>query len=81
MCFNSLFIFVSQNHSKMQTNIEKQALIDWINSLNDETILKELADIKQRETFDFDEAWAKSISGDELRKRTKNYINSLRWKK
>ena len=65
----------------MQTNIEKQALIDWINSLNDETILKELADIKQRETFDFDEAFATGMSIDEAREQSKKFIKSLPWKK
>ena len=60
---------------------QKENLIKWIQTIEDSKILNKLESIKSEDTFDFEKEWAKSISIDELRERTKKYIKSLPWKK
>jgi hypothetical protein len=56
---------------------QKAELKDWIDTITDESILEEILAIKSQSQFDFEKEWARSISGDELRLRTKNHINNL----
>ena len=65
----------------MDLATQKKDLIKWIHSIEDFAVLKKLESIKSEETFDFDKEWERSISGDELRERTKKHLNSLPWKK
>lgn len=65
----------------MNLTTQKSELIKWINSIEDVTILKELERIKSETTFDFEKEWSRSISGDELREKTKKHLKSLPWKK
>lgn len=64
-----------------QTTTQKQELIDWISSIEDEVILNKIVKIKRETTFNFDEEFKKGISADEFRERTTKYIKSLPWKK
>ena len=65
----------------MDLATQKNDLIKWIHSIEDSAVLKKLESIKLEETFDFDREWERSISGDELRERTKKHLMSLPWKK
>lgn len=65
----------------MNIATQKDNLIKWIQTIEDATILKKLESIKSEDTFDFEKEWARSISGDELRERTKKHLKSLPWKK
>lgn len=65
----------------MDLAAQKNDLIKWIQSIEDSDILNKLEFIKSEETFDFDKEWERSISGDELRERTKKHLMSLPWKK
>ncbi|MFY7743377.1 MAG: hypothetical protein ACOVQR_12070 [Flavobacterium sp.] len=65
----------------MNLTAQKSELIKWINSIEDVTILKKIEVIKSETSFDFEKEWARSISGDELRERTKKHLKSLPWKK
>lgn len=65
----------------MKLTAQKSELIKWINSIEDVTILKKIEVIKSETSFDFEKEWARSISGDELRERTKKHLKSLPWKK
>lgn len=65
----------------MNIATQKENLIKWIQTIEDSKILNKLESIKSEDTFDFEKEWARSISGDELRERTKKHIKSLPWKK
>ncbi|WP_396150930.1 hypothetical protein [Flavobacterium sp.] len=65
----------------MNLTAQKSELIKWINSIEDVTILKKIEVIKSETSFDFEKEWTRSISGDELRERTKKHLKSLPWKK
>ncbi len=64
-----------------KTITQKQELIDWISTIENVEILKELINLKTKTTFNFDEEFKKRISADEFRERTTEYIKSLPWKK
>ena len=64
-----------------QAITQKQELIDWISTIEDVEVLKELINLKKKTTFNFDEEFKKGISADEFRERTTEYIKSLPWKK
>ncbi len=65
----------------MNLATKKDKLIKWIQTIEDSKILHKLEVIQQETTFDFEKEWARSISGDELRERTKKHLKSLPWKK
>lgn len=64
-----------------QTTTQKQELIDWISTIDDVEVLKELTNIKKHATFNFDEEFKKGISGEELKRRTTEFLKTLPWKK
>lgn len=73
----------------MEIATQKKEIIDWILSLEDQTVLNEIESLKRQVNFDFDEdpsdselaeEFKKGISGEELKKRTTEYIKSLPWK-
>lgn len=61
----------------MNTTTAKQELIDWISTLEDESILMTLEGIKRNATFNFEEEFKKGIPLEEFRaemlKRVRNY--------
>ena len=58
----------------MDVASKKIELINWIDTLTDDTILEEIMAIKTQEKFDFEKEWARSITGDELREREQDDI-------
>jgi hypothetical protein len=64
----------------MGTATSKKELIDWISNLNDEKMLQELAMIKQKATFNFDEEFKKGIPLEEAKKRSIEKIRKY-WSK
>lgn len=76
---------------------KKQQLLNWIISLEDEEMIRKLIEFKevigsvnmvseQRAEYnvvkdDFEERFAKGHTLEESRKRTKEFIDSLPWKK
>ena len=65
----------------MNIATQKDNLIKWIQTVEDVAILKKIESIKSEETFDFEKEWARSISIDEARKKSKEFIKTLPWKK
>ena len=65
----------------MEVTTSKKELIDWISNLEDEKTLLELAIIKRKATFNFDEEFKKGITGEELKERLSERLKSLPWKK
>lgn len=65
----------------MEIATQKKEIIDWILSIEDQTILNEIEVIKKQTVFDFDEEFKKGISGEELKKRTSEFLKTLSWKK
>lgn len=74
----------------------KKDLITWISDLDDLDVLSELMEFKEKNSNadvisepqteyqvkdDFDERFAKGLSMEESRARTKKFIESLPWKK
>ena len=60
---------------------QKQELIDWISNMNDVSALDNLTELKRRETFNFEEEFKKGITGEELKRRTTEFLKTLPWKK
>lgn len=65
----------------MNIATQKDNLIQWIQTIEDIQLLNKLESIKLEETFNFENEWSRSISGDELREKTKKHLESLPWKK
>ena len=65
----------------METLTQKKEIIDWLKTVNDELILNEISRIKRQSTFNFEDELKTAITGEELKRRTTEYINSLPWKK
>lgn len=74
----------------------KRELIQWIKEMNELDDIAELLEIKNRKTSvhqvaesqaeyavkdDFDERFAKGLTSEESRRRTREFIESLPWKK
>lgn len=74
----------------------KKELIQWIKELDDFEQISELLEIKNREMpagevaesqseyvikDDFDERFAKGLTSEESRKRTREFISKLSWSK
>jgi hypothetical protein len=71
----------NKSYYTMNISAEKNEIIKWINSLENPDTIEEINKIRLRKSFDFEKEWKKGISGEELKKRTKEYIKSLPWKK
>lgn len=65
----------------MEILAQKKEIIDWILSIEDQTVLNEIEMLRKQSIFDFDEEFKKGISGEELKKRTTEFIKKLPWKK
>ena len=65
----------------MNISTQKSELIKWINSLEDTSVLNKIERIKSELSLDFEKEWNKGVSIDDARKNSKEFINSLDWKK
>jgi hypothetical protein len=65
----------------MNLTTQKSELIKWINSIEDVAILEKLEVLKSETTFDFEKEWARGISVEDARKKSKEFIKTLPWKK
>ena len=65
----------------MNLAAEKQEIIKWIESLENPVLIDQINKIRKKKSFDFEKEWERSISGEELKKRTKDYLKTLPWKK
>lgn len=65
----------------MNISAEKQEIIKWIQSLENPILIEQINKIRKKKPFDFDKEWERSISGEELKKRTKDYLKTLPWTK
>jgi hypothetical protein len=72
---------------------QKKEILDWVENLENEDVIKKLLDIKYdvensvyeaRAEYavkdDFEERWEKAISHQEMKSRTLNHISNLPWK-
>ena len=57
-----------------QTITQKQELIDWISTIEDVEVLKELMNLKKNATFNFDEEFKKGFTSEEARKVSKEKL-------
>ena len=64
----------------MNLAAEKNEIIKWINSLENPAIIEEINKIRKRKDFDFEKEWQRGITGEELKKRAKEYLKNLPWK-
>lgn len=65
----------------MEILAQKKEIIDWILSIEDQTVLNEIEMLKKQTSFNFDEEFKKGISGEELKKQTTEFLKTLPWKK
>ncbi|WP_291098313.1 MULTISPECIES: hypothetical protein [unclassified Flavobacterium] len=65
----------------MKILAQKKEIIYWILSIEDQTVLNEIETLKKQTSFNFEEEFKKGISGEELKKRTTEYLKTLPWKK
>ena len=65
----------------MEIATQKKEIIDWILSIENQAVLNEIENFKKQTCFNFDEEFKKGISGEELKKRTTEFLKTLPWKK
>lgn len=65
----------------MTVATQKKQLINWLLTIEDQSILNEIEKIKQQKKFNFEEEFEKGITANELKARTTQFLNSLPWKK
>ncbi|MEY3422960.1 MAG: hypothetical protein RIR48_3290 [Bacteroidota bacterium] len=65
----------------MDVASQKLELINWITMLADESTLEEVLAIKRKEKMNFDTEMPKVVSIQEARKRSKEFVENLPWKK
>lgn len=65
----------------MEIATQKKEIIDWILSIEDQSILNEIESLKPRKDFDFDEEFKKGLTVEEFRKAIKERIKTYSWKK
>lgn len=65
----------------MNISTHKKQIIQWINSIEDPSVLEQLERFKNEKPFDFEKEIKEAISGVELKKRTTKFLKSLDWKK
>lgn len=59
----------------------KKEIIKWIDSIEDTEIIEQIENFKKKHFFDFEKELKDTISADELKKRTTEFLKSLEWKK
>lgn len=69
------------NSTKMEIATQKQEIIDWILSIEDQAVLNEIEMLKTQSSFDFDEEFKKGLSVEQFRNAIKERIKSYDWKR
>lgn len=59
----------------------KKEIIKWIDSIEDTEIIEQIENFQKQQSFDFEKELKDTISADELKKRTTEFLKSLEWKK
>lgn len=65
----------------MTVTTQKKQLINWLETIEDQSILNEIEKIKHQKKFNFEDEFSKAITANELKERTTKFLNSLPWKK
>lgn len=65
----------------MDLATRKIEIIKWLHDVENPLIIDQIDKIKNEKPFDFEKEWEKSISGEELKKRTKAFLKTLPWEK
>ncbi|MDR2205097.1 MAG: hypothetical protein LBE36_02910 [Flavobacteriaceae bacterium] len=65
----------------MNITAHKKNIIQWVNTINDPNVLEQLELFRKEKPFDFDKEIKDAISGEELKRRTTEFLKSLTWKK
>jgi hypothetical protein len=74
----------------MEIATQKKEIIDWILSIEDQTVLNEIEILKKQTSFDFDEdpsdcelaeQFKKGLTTEQFRTAIKDRIKSYNWKK
>lgn len=65
----------------MEIVAQKKEIIDWILSIEDQSVLNEIEIIKKQTSFDFDEEFKKGLTVDQFRTAIKERIKTYNWKK
>ena len=73
--------YLRYNYILMDIASEKVVLKNWIDTITDPDIIEQIIEIKSHTKFDFEKEWARSISGEELSKRTTKHIDNLHCQK
>lgn len=59
----------------------KKEIIKWIDSIEDTEIIEQIENFQKQQSFDFEKELKDTISANELKKRTTEFLKSLEWKK
>lgn len=59
----------------------KKEIIKWINSIEDAEVIEQIENFQKQQAFDFEKELKNTISTEELKKRTTDFLQSLEWKK
>lgn len=59
----------------------KKEIIKWINSIEDAEVIEQIENFQKQQAFDFEKELKNTISMEELKKRTTDFLQSLEWKK
>ena len=65
----------------MEIATQKKEIIDWILSIEDQTVLDEIETLKKQTSFNFDEEFKKGLTPDQFRTVIKDRIKSYNWKR
>lgn len=65
----------------MDIVVEKKKIIEWIDGLNDPTIIERIKEIANPKKFNFDIEFKNAISSKEFKKRTTDFLKNLEWEK
>ena len=65
----------------MSVTTKKLDIIKWISSIEDKSIIDQLDIFRKQKSLDFKKELENAISGEELKKRTTQFLQSLEWEK
>ena len=65
----------------MNVSNQKLEIIKWISTIEDPMLTNQLDQFRKQKPFNFENELQKAISGNELIKRTTQFLTSLDWKK
>jgi hypothetical protein len=65
----------------MNVSNQKLEIIKWISTIEDPKLINQLDQFRKQKPFNFENEIQQAISGNELKKRTTQFLTSLDWKK